>query len=192
MKSKKIFVSLIILFSLSVAYNSFGETIDAANLHTTTTKNGDRDYYEGKLLDGDYDIFLKDSSSYTFNNYVCDNPMSAVKNIHVKYNNGVMDYKTIKCYSYNDSLLFESVKNTDSTFTAKSYDTNSNLRRIFNYNSSFLIIDISTFYNTGELFELTAYDSKKKSIVTTEYNKDKSIKKIKTFKNGKLKSVEIK
>ena len=103
-----------------------------------------------------------------------------------------MDRKTVQCYSYNDSILFETIKNPDSTITTKSYDTTSRLRRIFNYDSSFIATNTSTFYLSGELFEFTSYDNKNKLIITTEYNKDKTIKKIKTFKNGKLKNVEIK
>jgi antitoxin component YwqK of YwqJK toxin-antitoxin module len=190
-KFKNVFLS-VLFFSFIASINSFSETIDVKDIHEQTVKNVDRHFYQGQVLNGTYDVIIKDPTKLTFNSNICDNPMSTVKTVHVEFVNGIINYRTIQCYSYSNSLLFETINNLDSTFTAKSYDTSSRLRRVFNYDSSFSLTNISTFYLSGELFEFTSYDNKNKLIVTTEYNKDKSIKKIKTFKNGKLKNVEIK
>ena len=190
-KFKNVFLS-VLLFSFIASINSFSETIDVKDIDYKKINKVYRTLYEGKALNGEYDVIISDPTKLIFKDFVCDNPMSLVKRINLTYNNGIVDYKTIQCYSYSDSLLFETIKNPDSTITAKSYDTTSKLRRIFTYSSSFDVIDTSTFYLSGELFEFTSYDNKNKLIITTEYNKDKTIKKIKTFKNGKLKNVEIK
>ena len=191
LKFKNIFLS-VLLFSFIASINSFSETIDLKDIDYQKIDKVYRSLYEGKTLNGEYDIIISDPTKLLFNDYLCDNPMSVVSHINLTYNNGIMDHKTVQCYSYNDSILFETIKNPDSTITTKSYDTTSRLRRIFNYDSSFIATNTSTFYLSGELFEFTSYDNKNKLIITTEYNKDKTIKKIKTFKNGKLKNVEIK
>ena len=188
LKFKNIFLPML-LFSF---INSFSETINAKDIYSKKIEKAYRTLYEGKVLNGEYDIIISDPTKLLFNDYLCDNPMSVVSHINLTYNNGIMDRKTVQCYSYNDSILFETIKNPDSTITTKSYDITSRLRRIFNYDSSFIATNTSTFYLSGELFEFTSYDNKNKLIITTEYNKDKTIKKIKTFKNGKLKNVEIK
>ena len=97
LKFKNIFLS-VLLFSFIASINSFSETIDLKDIDYQKIDKVYRSLYEGKTLNGEYDIIISDPTKLLFNDYLCDNPMSVVSHINLTYNNGIMDHKTVQCY----------------------------------------------------------------------------------------------
>ena len=82
LKFKNIFLPML-LFSF---INSFSETINAKDIYSKKIEKAYRTLYEGKVLNGEYDIIISDPTKLLFNDYLCDNPMSVVSHINLTYN----------------------------------------------------------------------------------------------------------